>query len=76
MTRKELLEHEREDCLKTIHEIMRSGQRVQIEGMTRELPALEDVRAMLNDIERELAELSRQESRTPRSRLRVVVPVC
>ena len=56
-------------------EIMRSGQRVQIEGMTRELPALEDVRAMLNDIENELRELARQESKSPRSRLRVVVPV-
>ena len=74
MTRKELLEHEREDCLKTIHEIMRSGQVVQVEGMRRELPALEKVRAMLNDIENELAELARAERNASRSRIRVVVP--
>ena len=75
MTRRELLEHQREDCLKTIHEILRSGQTVEIEGMRRTLPSLEKVRAMLNDIENELSELTRHEARSPRSRIKVVVPV-
>ena len=75
MTRRELLERQREDCLRTIHEIMRSGQTVQIEGMRRDLPSLENVRGMLNDIENEIRSLERQEQRTSRRRVRVVVPL-
>ncbi len=75
MTRRELLEHQREDCIKTIHEIMRSGQSVTIEGMRRDLPALEKVRAMLNDIENEIAAIDRQSRNAARSRIRVVVPI-
>lgn len=75
MTRKELLEHQREDCLKAIHEILRGGQSVTVEGMKLDRADLGKVSEMLNDIENELAVLTRQENRKPRSRVKVVVPL-
>lgn len=67
--------HQREDCLKAIHEILRSGQTVTIEGMTLTRADLSNVRAMLNDIENDLAEEDRRARNASRSRVRVVVPI-
>ena len=65
----------REDCLRTIHEIMRSGQSVEVEGMKRTLPSLEKVRAMLNDLENDIAQEELRISGKTRPRVRVVVPI-
>lgn len=75
MNRLELLYHQREDCLKSIHEILRSGQTVTIEGMTLTRADLYSVRSMLNDIENEIAMLERKARNATRSRVRVVVPL-
>ena len=74
MTRLEVLYRQREDCLKTIHEIMRSGQSVEVEGMKRTMPSLEKVQSLLNNIDNEITKLERVNLNERRTRMRVVIP--
>ncbi len=74
MTHLELLYAQREDCLKALHEVLRSGQSVEIEGMKITRADITKIRSMLNDIDNEIAELERQKNNQKRSRIRVVVP--
>ena len=74
MTRLEVLYRQREDCLKTIHEIMRSGQSVEVEGMKRTMPSLEKVQSLLNNIDNEITKLERINLNERRTRMRVVIP--
>ena len=75
MTRLEELSLQRRDLLKAIHDILASGQEAEIEGMRLKRVSLTQARAMLNDIEREIAVLERHDAGKTRPRIKVVVPV-